>query len=94
MKVYISGQITGNPFYKSDFQEAEEELKAAGHDPVNPTAVYDEGYCSTYKEYIDNDLELLATCDAIYMLRGWRKSKGARLEHQYAQTTGIWIAHQ
>lgn len=94
MKVYISGQITGNPSYKIDFQKAEEEMKEAGYDPVNPVTVYAEGCCSTYKEYIDRDLELLAGCDGIYMLRGWRKSKGARLEHQYAQTTGMWIMHQ
>lgn len=94
MKVYISGKITGNPYYKDDFKEAEEELREFGHEPVNPAAVYDEGNCSTYKDCIDHDLELLATCDAIYMLRGWRKSAGARLEHQYAQTTGMWIAHQ
>lgn len=94
MKVYISGKITGNPFYKSDFQEAEEEMKEAGHEVVNPVKACPEGCCSTYKEYIDNDMEHLATCDAIYMLRGWRKSPGARLEHQYAQITGMWITYQ
>lgn len=94
MKVYISGPITGNPFYKSDFQKAEEEMTEEGHEVVNPTVAYEEGYLSTYKEYIDNDLEQLATCDAIYMLRGWRKSPGARLEHQYAQITGMWITYQ
>lgn len=94
MKVYISGPISGNKFYKQDFERAEEDLRSEGYEPVNPAAVYEEGMCMTYKEYIDNDLELLAKCDGIYMLRGWRGSKGARLEHQYAITTGMWIAHQ
>lgn len=94
MKVYISGPISGNKFYKQDFERAEEDLRSEGYEPVNPVAVYEEGMFMTYKEYIDNDLELLAKCDGIYMLRGWRGSKGTRLEHQYAITTGMWIAHQ
>lgn len=94
MKVYISGPISGNKFYKQDFERAEEELRSEGHEPVNPVEEYEEGVFMTYKEYIDHDMELLAQCDGIYMLRGWRGSKGARLEHQYAVTTGMWISHQ
>ena len=94
MKVYTSGKITGNPFYKADFENAAKEMEEAGHEPINPVSVYGEGTCSTYKEYIDRDMELLAGCDGIYMLKGWEDSPGARLEHQYAVTTGMWIAYQ
>ena len=33
----------------------------------------------------------LCKCDAIYMLEGWRHSKGARLEHTIARELGMEI---
>lgn len=94
MKVYISGPISSDDFYKIHFARAEEELKEAGYEVVSPVVDEDDGVLVTYKEFIDHDLQLLADCDAIYMLRNWQKSKGARLEHQYARTTEMWIAYQ
>lgn len=94
MKVYISGPITGDDFYIAKFKKAEEGLRSEEYEPVNPTKVDEEGLLSTYKELIDADLDLLKECDAIYMLKGWENSKGAKLEHQYAVTTGMWIAYQ
>lgn len=42
-----------------------------------------------YQDYIDGDLEILSRFDAIIMLPGWRESKGARIEKEYAQRLGI-----
>lgn len=36
------------------------------------------------KDYYVMDLALLETCDYIYMLEGWDKSRGARTEYQKA----------
>jgi hypothetical protein len=36
------------------------------------------------EKFIQADLDLLARCDAIYMLRNWEGSKGAAGEHTYA----------
>lgn len=94
MKVYISGPISGDSFYREKFKRAEEELRESGYEPVNPTTADGSGMIIQYKDFIDFDLDLLAECDGIYMLKGWRNSKGARLEHQYAVTVGLWIAHQ
>jgi hypothetical protein len=39
-----------------------------------------------YELWINGDIELLSRCDAILMLPDWEKSKGARMEHEYAKS--------
>lgn len=40
------------------------------------------------------DMEALATCDAIFLLRGWHNSKGARAELAFAEWLGLIVIYQ
>ena len=44
-------------------------------------------------EFVDRDLDALATCDAILMLPGWEKSKGATAEHAVAEWRGLTVLY-
>lgn len=87
MKIYIAGAISTNPNYEKQFEEAENLLLDQGHAVVNP--VKNLGF--DYKDYIDMGLCELMHCEAIYLLPGWEKSKGAQLEALYAETVGLSI---
>lgn len=84
MRVYISGPITNNPDYKRQFEKAELKLKAQGYTVINPSKIDDVIPDGTHSEYMSVDLTLLDMCDAIYMISGWGKSKGACIEYGFA----------
>lgn len=87
MKVYISGPMTGiaeNNF--PAFIAACDKIRKAGHDPVSPHAA---PVCETWEEYMKYDIQLLCGCDAIYMLDGWKHSRGAKMEKAIAILLGL-----
>lgn len=94
MLVYISGKITGNENYKQDFQKAENWLKLKGYEVLNPVKICESIYTLTYSQLMAIDFKLIELCDAIFMLDGWQKSKGACAELSYAKSLGKKVLYQ
>ena len=46
-----------------------------------------------WDDFIDRDLSILAKCDGIVMMPGWRYSRGACVEHMFAEKEGIKIIY-
>ena len=84
LRIYISGPMSGKENYLNDFLQATQTIRSAGHIPVNPAALETVYPDADREEYLKFDLMLLAACDAVYFLPGWRESRGANREYGYA----------
>lgn len=76
-----------------------ELLERSGYICVNPARIdcqkwIDEGWIYTpdqYEDVLAKDLEILAGCDALFLLEEWRDSPGARREKARAEELGLPI---
>ena len=95
MKIYISGKISGTDLTETRkrFAAVAEATKRLGYEPVNPL---ENGLSEhdTWKAHMLKDIADLLQCKAIYMLQGWKESKGARIEHYIATEIGLPIMYE
>lgn len=90
MTVYLSGPITGVEGYMENFERFESLLQSRGYKVVNPAKfVFDPSI--SYDEIMEHDIAELAKCDAIYLMPGWRNSKVAVMEMNFAREKNIHI---
>lgn len=94
-KIYISGQVTELPESRAReiFKNAELYLKIKCYEPVNPMELNHAGSTS-WSDYMRMDIAALCQCASIYMLNGWDRSRGARLEFQIATELGLNVIFQ
>jgi hypothetical protein len=67
--------------------------RALGYDPDEAPEGFDWTLIPAelpLKDIVKKDLEALQQCDAIYMLPGWERSKGAKAELAVA----LWLGHE
>ena len=101
--IYISGGITGVENWQDVFMAAEQDLMLHLHARFfifNPAKLAKNlehsfkmytGRMPSYADYMREDIEILARCNAICMLPGWKRSKGARLEYRIAKILNMQI---
>ena len=98
--IYISGKITGTENYEDRFLKAEQKLRSRGFNVLNPvkTGKWLERYLApkipTWVEYMKQDIKAMMSADCIYMLKGYRESKGARLELFFAKVLKYEIIYE
>jgi hypothetical protein len=97
-RIYISGKISGLDILEAarNFQEAESYLiiNYENIDVVNPMRESPYEKDKTWEQYMLEDINLLFSCDSIFMLENWKSSKGARIEHNIAVEMGKIILYQ
>lgn len=99
MRVYISGAITNTDDHDIRFKRAEQELIDQGHTPFNPERVgraiqNNINFEMQYDDYMAIDEYFLKLCDAIYMLKGFDDSPGAREERAKAIAWGEKVLYE
>lgn len=93
MRVYIAGQMTGLPELNFPaFHAAAEKLRAFGFHAVNPAEINPD-HSADWSDCMRADIRELVTCDAIALLPGWERSRGASLEQRIAEELGFLTVH-
>ena len=104
LRTYNAGPMRGiDDLNRPEFYAAEESLvKAGAFDPINPARMDEESGMSDdelvgrdgLRSAMKRDLDALLECDAIFMLSGWEKSEGSRVEHSLASMLDLAIFYQ
>lgn len=89
--LYVAGPMSGLPELNYPaFNEAAEQLRAAGFEVLNPVdVVVPRGATPTWQWFMRRTLKMMLDADAIATLPGWRDSKGASIEVDTADRIGI-----
>ena len=94
MKVYISGKITGiEEEALALFQHAECLLQGEGHQTINPINLPHD-HDQSWHSFMREDIKALCDCDAIYMLKNWKDSKGAIIANEIANYIGLEVMYE
>lgn len=90
-RVYIAGPMTGLPeFNFPAFHAMAATMRAEGWQVENP-AEHDHVEGAEWSDYLRFDIGRLSTCEAMMLLPGWSRSRGARLEVHIAKEIGMRI---
>jgi nucleoside 2-deoxyribosyltransferase len=96
MNLYLAGPMTGYLEHNYPaFTAAAKALRELGHVVMSP---HETSPCTDHQNplpwsyYVKRDIAMLVTyCDAIVLLPGYEKSKGAALEHVIAVALGYHV---
>ena len=104
--VFISGRITAPTLYQVDenvrhARTASIKLMKRGYavfcphlNTLNMGGVLHKDPEEDFERWIAMDLEILSRCDTIFMLRGWRQSRGSKREYAKAKELRLEIMEE
>lgn len=88
-RIYIAGPMTGLPeFNFPAFHAMAAAMRAEGWHVENP-AEHGHVEGAEWADYLRFDIGRLSTCEAMMLLPGWSRSRGARLEVHIAKEIGM-----
>lgn len=95
-RIYISGPMCGVEEYQGRFWAFADAIdRCGGYAVVDPAgfAVKDSRNTDLLDrdDWLAIDLKVLEKCDAIFMMPGWRRSEGARMEYEKAKELELTI---
>ena len=86
---YVAGPMTGIPELNfPEFHKHTATLRESGFHVENPAEICPDP-TAKWEDCMRADIAKLVTCDAILLLPGWEKSRGASLEAHIAQSLGL-----
>lgn len=89
MKIYIAGAISGlHNANKEQFAETEKLLLENGHTTINPHKIPHKDI-NNWGQCMKEDIPEMLKCDAVFLMHGWKHSKGAKIEKDLAEVLGI-----
>lgn len=100
--LYLSGSISPTPEFPN-LEDNKQRFVTKAIDLSTEYAVFLPGENSgklgveaswTWKDFMRADIPFVLKCDVIYMLSGWERSRGARLEHWLAKRNGKGILYE
>lgn len=89
-RIYLSGPMSGLPDHNYPaFNEVEKVLTSYGWEVVNPASNFNGATDRHRADYMRLDFTHVLSVDTLFVLPGWEKSRGARVEVLMAQELGI-----
>lgn len=91
MRIYLAGPMTGiTQLNFPRFNAEAARLRELGFTVINPAEINaDTSKC--WRDCMRADIRELVTCDAIALLPGWERSRGAALEHHIMTMLGLAV---
>jgi len=91
--IYIAGAVTGTTDYIERFEDAAYQAVLLKYLPINPIEL-PHNHDKSWESYMKETIIAMMRCEAIFMMKGWRQSKGATIEHHLAKKLNYTIIYE
>ena len=89
--IYIAGPMTGLADYNKPAFDAAHVKLADSWVVINPSNNFGGDQTLEHSQYMRYSIHQLLISDAVYMLKGWMESTGARVEYEVSLSLGLEV---